>query len=147
MLTYKLSKSPLCKTDKNYCSVIAVAIACDLSYEDAYKACQEQGRVHGKGMKSLDIRRVCEKYVDLHYTQFRSYTNRQFRTFYNNEIEFLNKRIVLVGINEHIVAINNCMIEDFVTRYDQRSLIHYVWVVYPKGQKPEDKNRLIKLKI
>jgi len=133
--------------DPNNCSVTAVAIACDLSYDDAYKLLKTEGRKHGKGAKSWSIRKACENHVDLHYTKFKSYKGRQFRTFFNNEIEFLNGRIVLVLIKDHIVAINNCVIQDFETRYDSRSIIRQVWVVHPKGQKPEEERRVFSFKI
>lgn len=130
--------------DSNNCSVSAVAIACDLNYENAYKLCEAKGRKHGEGMKSWEIRKACEDHVDLHYSKFKNYKGRQFRTFFNNEIEFLNGRIVLVLIKDHIVAINNCVIEDFETRYDSRSIIRQIWVVHPKGQKPEEERRVFR---
>jgi hypothetical protein len=142
MTISKLIESADWHKDDNNCSVTAVAIACDLSYDDAYKLCESEGRKRGKGMKSWAIRKACEHHVDLHYSKFKSYKGRQFRTFFYNEAEFLDDHIVLVLIKDHIVAINQCIIQDFETTDTSRSIIRQIWVVYPKGQKPEEERRV-----
>ena len=109
--------------DKNYCSVVAVAVILDLDYKKAYRLCAKYGRKHGKGMCTYDIlalvrdnganaqsvdRAKVLATVDRPNYRVKTLTTNNFKMS-----KYYNKGRYLVFVNGHVAAVRNGVTHDW----------------------------------
>ena len=109
--------------DKNYCSVIAVAVILNLDYKKAYRLCAKYGRQHRKGMYTCDILTLVrenganaqkvDKDKVLATVDRRNY---RVKTLTINNFKMSNyysKGRYLVFVNGHVAAVRNGITHDW----------------------------------
>jgi len=153
MNTYKeLDKVGKSYGDRNFCSVISVAIACNVSFEIAHNAMEHAGREFGKGAHPAQLETalnllgyytsrkaprheyatgqgcVWDKYEDRYVLKYK------YGTTGNNNIP--SKGTFIVTTNQHVLTMRDGVIEDFTDNRKFRiKSIHEVTKM-KKSQRP-----------
>jgi hypothetical protein len=110
--------------DTNDCSVIATALATDISYDDSRKLYKDVGRKDGRGVSCLQIDRAMDRLFSGHRVKSKRYETEDMLPLYesihaktltfNNVSKVLDreKKYVVVGV-DHMVAFKDGRIADW----------------------------------
>jgi hypothetical protein len=109
--------SPVLKGERNDCSVKALALACDISYEDAYDEMLKVGRKKNKGAYT----RQTLKALDNVGIKYREITPNGRRIRQPNGLKYTVRTIgrdfyagtYIMTINGHILTMINGVVEDW----------------------------------
>jgi hypothetical protein len=116
--TYKTIIKDIDQNDKNYCTVLAVAIAMDLPFKKVQKGFFELGRKRNKGFYFFDNwKRVAKKFNIKYEILAGSLTDVEMRYHTtltaNNCTDYLDLDTYILGCRGHVFAVKNGSVEDW----------------------------------
>lgn len=95
--------------DRGFCSVIAIAVACHVSYGKAYNTMKRNGRRDRDGASMLQIRCAVKEL---------GYNIEEIEGFYGKQVKTMARRLsqndnYMVLVRGHILAIRGGIVEDW----------------------------------
>lgn len=118
-------------SDTNDCTVKALALLADISYEEAHKACEKiGGRTLGDGLTIKQLRKVFHEFgLSLHVEHVGARTVKKL--IVTGQVE--SDKRYLVGSTRHVSAVVDGKVEDWAA--NRKKFIDCVYQVIPNGVK------------
>jgi hypothetical protein len=120
--------------DKNCCTVVALSILADITFDEAQEIMGRAGRKRNQGFSRQEWQPIYERYGKLDKSIWANYRFKQIRTLFRNESEYLKDHIVVINTNKHVFVSVFGEIQDWMSK-NRRHEIWEIWTFTPKGMK------------